>query len=253
MLDTYITDTQRLLQNPAPATGGLYTTAQITAAINKARRHLAVKAEAIRRIGTISTASGTRVYSFDDIDIGVEATTGVAGILNVRRINYAVGDGEQRLDAVAWEWFDQYYLNNPVPLGDQNDPGSRYPRQWSQYGQGGSSSAELTDTSGTIYINPLPDDTYELRCDCLCYPSPLEDDATVEALPALFTDAVPFVAAWYVLLGAQNQARRADAEAYYKYGMDYWQTGREGANPVVNRPIFEQGIDPAQKGKAGAR
>ena len=253
MLTTYITDTQRLLQNPAPSAGGLYSDAQITAAVNKARRHLAVKAEAIRVIGTISTVAAQRAYSLGAINIGVEATTGISGILNVRRINYAIGDGEKRLDAVSWEWFDLYYLNDPVPLGDQNDPGSRWPRQWAQYAQGGSASAELSDTSGSIYINPLPDDIYNLRCDCLCYPVPLENDDTVEALPVLFTDAVPFIAAWYVLLGAQNQARRADAEAYYKYGMDYVGVGREGANPSVNRPIFEQAPDPAQKGKAGAR
>lgn len=253
MLTTYITDTQRLLQNPAPSASGLYSDAQITAAINKARRHLAIKGETIRRIGTISTIDATRTYSFATINIGVAATTGIGGILNVRRINYAVGDGEQRLDAVSWEWFDLYYLNNPVPLGDANNPGSRTPQQWAQYAQGGSASTDLSDVSGTVYINPLPDGVYDLRCDCQCYPIPLTDNTTVEATPAMFTDAVPFIAAWYVLLGAQNQARRADAEAYYKYGMDYIGVGRDGANPVVNRPIFEQGEDPAQRGKAGAR
>lgn len=253
MLDAYITDTQRLLQNPAPASGGLYSSAQITAAINKARRHLAVKGEAIRRIGELDTVNAQRVYSFASINLGVSATTGIGGILNVRRVNYVVGDGEKRLDAVSWEWFDLYYLNDPVPLGDTNNPGSRVPKQWAQYAQGGSAFEGLSDTSGSIYINPLPDSVYSLRCDCLCYPVPLEDDTTIEALPVVFTDAVPFIAAWYVLLGAQNQSRRADAEAYYKYGMEYVGVGREGSNPVVNPAIFEQGIDPAQKGKAGAR
>lgn len=254
MLTTYITDTQRLLQNPAPSASGLYSDAQITAAVNKARRHLAIKAEAIRKIGTIATIAATREYSFANINVGVAATTGIAGILNVRRVSYAVGDGEKRLDGVSWEWFDLYYLNDPVPLGDQNNPGSRWPRQWAQYAQGGSASTDLVSVgSGSLYINPLPDDIYNLRCDCQCYPVLLTDDTTVEAIPAPFVDAVPFIAAWYVLLGSQFQARRADAEAYYKYGMEYVGIDREGANPVVNRPLFEQAMDPAQKGKAGAR
>lgn len=251
MLDTYLTDTKRLLQNPAPATGGLYTDPLITASINKARRHLAIKGECIRKIGTISTISGTRVYSFSGVNIGVAATTGIAGILNIRRINFATGDGEKFVTPRAWEWFDLYYLNNPVPLGDPDNPGNRWPRNWAQYGQGGSASADLSDTSGSFYVDPVPDDAYELRCDCLCYPVPLEDDTTVEALPVLFTDAVPFIAAWYVLLGAQNQARRADAEGYYKYGIEYVGIGRMGSNPSVIRPIYEQADDPAQAGKAG--
>lgn len=252
MLDVYTTDTRRLLQNPSPASAGLYSTADITAAINKARRHLAIKGECIRRIGTISTVSGTRSYSFGGVDIGVAAVTGVAGILNIRRINYVVGDGEKYITPRPWEWFDQFCLNNPVPLGDQNNPGSRTPRVWAQYGQGGSASSGLSNTSGSFYIDPLPDDVYDLRCDCQCYPVPLVDDTTVEAIPVVFTDAVPFIAAWYILLGSQNQARRADAEGYYKYGMDYVGVGRTGSNPAVLRPQYEQADDPAQSGKAGA-
>lgn len=253
MLTSYITDTQRLLQSPAPATAGLYSEGQITAAINKARRHLAIKGEVLRKIGTISTVAAQREYSFATIDIGVAATTGLAGVLNVRRINRVVGSGELRLDAVSWEWFDAYCLNDPIPEGNADDPGSRYPRTWAQYGQGGSASAEIGDISGSFYLDPLPDAIYELRLDCLCYPITLTDNNTVEAIPPMFTDAVPFIAAWYILLSAQNQARRADAEAYYKYGMDYIGVGREGSNPSVNRPIFEQANDPAQRGKAGAR
>ena len=91
------------------------------------------------------------------------------------------------------------------------------------------------------------------RLDCQCYPIPLVTDDTNEALPITFTDAVPFLAAWYALLGAQNQARRADADGYYQYAMSYIGVAREGSNAAVLRPFFEQGIDPAQKGKAGAR
>lgn len=252
MLDSYILDTQRLLQNPVPTTG-LYSDALITSAINKARRQLAAKSECIRKIGTISTANATREYEFSDIDLGVSATTGIAGVLNVRRISFVTGDGEKYITPRPWEWFDQFCLNTPVPLGDQNDPGSRWPRTWSQYGQGASLDASLSGSSGTFYIDPLPDSVYVLKCDCLCFPNALAEDDDVEALPALFTDAVPFGAAWYVLLGSQNQARMADAERYYKYFNEYQELARNGANPAVLRPQYEMAGDPAQKGKAGAR
>lgn len=255
MLANYILDTQRLLQNPVPTTG-LYSDALIISAVNKARRQLAASSECIRKIGTISTVDLQREYEFSDVDIGDSDVTGIAGILNIRRINFVTGDGEKYITPRSWEWFDQYCLNDPVPLGDQNNPGSRWPRTWAQYSQGASLDAELSGSTGTFYLDPLPDGVYDLKCDCLCFPVQLTttgDDEEPEALPALFTDAVPFFAAWYVLLGSQNQARMADAERYYKYFKEYENRARNGANPAVLRPQYEMADDPAQKGKAGAR
>lgn len=250
MLTQYITQTQRLLQNPAPATG-LYSTAAVTEYINIARKQLAGEGECIRRIGTIDTVAGQRAYSFADIDIGVAATTGIAGVFNVRRINYAVGDGQAYVTPRPWEWFDQYCLNNPVPLS--GDLGTRYPQTWSQYGQGGGAPTDGPSQSGSFYIDPIPDNVYTLYCDCVCYPVSLEDDDTPEAIPYIFTDAVPFFAAWYALLSTQTQARRADAEAFYSYYQEFLQRARKIANPSVLGWQYEQAPDPAQQGKAGAR
>ena len=251
MLAIYLLETQRLLQNPTP-TRGLYSDELLTSAINKARRQLAGSSECVRRIGTIDTADLQREYLFSNINVGNSLTTGVQGVLNVRRISYVVGAGEKWLTPRPWEWFDQYCLNNPVPLGDPDNPGARWPRVWAQYGQGGSLDAALTNATGSFYIDPIPDGVYTLKLDCLCFPVALTSDSTPEALPALFTDAVPFLAAWYVLLGAQNQARMADAELYYKYAKEYEDRARNASNPAVLRPQYEMGADPAQRGKAGA-
>lgn len=248
MLNTYITQTQRLLQNPAPATG-LYSPTAVTDYINIARKQLAGESECIRVIGTIPTVNAQRSYSFASINLGSPA--GVDGVFNVRRINFATGDGQQYVTPRAWEWFDQYCMNNPVPLS--GDPGSRFPKRWSQYGQGGGAPSGGSAQSGSFYVDPIPDDVYTLYCDCVCYPTTLLDDTTPEAIPFIFTDAVPFFAAWYALLSNQTQARRADAEAYYSYYQEFLARARRIANPSVLGWQYEQSSDPAQQGKAGAR
>lgn len=243
MLTTYITQTQRLLQNPAPSTG-LYSTASVTDYINVARKQLAGEGECVRRIGTIDTVVGQREYSFADIDIGASATTGIAGVFNVRRINFASGDGQLYVNPRPWEWFDQYCLNTPLaPTG--------VPTTWSQYGQGGGAPSGGSFQSGSFFLDPIPDVIYTLYCDCVCYPITLVDDDTREAIPFIFTDAVPFFAAWYALLSNQTQARRADAEAYYGYYQEFLKRARTIANPSVLAWQYEQNPDPAQSGKAG--
>jgi len=250
VLTTYITQTQRLLQNPAPATG-LYSEALVKDAINTARKQLAGEAQCIRVIGSIDTVADQRVYSFADIDLGGAA--GVAGIFHVRRINFATGDGQKFVTPRPWEWFDQFCLNNPVPFGNADNPNDRYPQTWSQYGQGGGAPTGGSAQSGSFYLDPPPDIAYTLYCDCVCYPVTLVDDSTLEAIPFIFTDAVPFFAAYYVLLTSQTQARRADAESYYGYYQTFLDRARKIANPSVLTWQYEQSPDPAQQGKAGIR
>ena len=253
MLDEYVARTQELLQNPVPATNPLYSEAQIKRYVNRARMQLAGEGQCIRRIGTIDTVADQREYDFADINIGVSATTGIAGVFNVRRINFTSGDGELYVTPRAWEWFDQYCLNNPVPFGDQSNPAARYPQVWSQYSQGGGNPALVSSQSGSFYLNPIPDTVYTLKCDCQCYPVSLTDDNTPEAIPFIFTDCVPFFAAYYALLGSQMQARRADAEAYYGYYLTFLERARKITNPAVLTWQSEQAEDPAQAGKAGSR
>lgn len=248
MLEQYITRTQRLLQNPAP-NNSIYPRELIIDYVNTARRQLAGESRCIRRIGTIDTVVDQRPYSFADINIGVAATTGIAGIFHVRRINYVSGDGELYIAPRPWEWFDQYCLNNPVPLS--GELGTRVPQTWSQFGQGGQTPNATTVQSGSFYLDPIPDSVYTLRCDCVCYPNDLETDDNPEAIPFLFTDAVPFFAAYYALLGSQAQARRADAEAYYGYYQTFIERARIASNPDVLQWQYEGSSDPAQAGKAG--
>lgn len=240
MLNAYIDQTQRLLQNP-PAPTSLYATADLTAWINVARGQLAGEAECIRKIGTISTVVDQQEYAFSAINTGVAATNGIEGVINVRRISYNVADGQRWIAPRSWEWFDFYVLNDPVPQGS-------YPRTWSQYAQGAAPGNTGAESGGSFYINK-PNLVYTLNCDCVCYPAALADDTDPEAIPYLWTDAVPFFAAYYALLSAQNNARLADAERYYNHYQTFVERARKSSNPSVNRWMYQQAGDPAQAAK----
>jgi hypothetical protein len=242
VLNAYLTQTKRLLQNPsAPTT--LYSPADLTDYINVARGQLAGEARCVRLLSTISTVVGQRNYNFSDL----ATATGIAGILHVRSIRYAVGQGYKWMSPRSWPWFEYYYLNNPVPP-------SGAPQQWSQFGQGASGvnlpMAGATG-SGTFFVNPLPDLVYVLTCDCACYPTPLASDSDPEVIPYEWTDAVPFYAAYYALLSSQTSARMADGERYYQYYQQFVQRARDAATPDILQYQYEQQPDPTALNQMG--
>lgn len=245
MLTAYQTSLQNLLQLPgAPTT--LYPTVNLDSWINTARGQLAGEGECIRSIGTISTVIGQRNYNFSALNFGSSVTTGIQGAINVRRISYNVGTGTQWIPPREWEYFDLYYMNNPVPV---NGP----PVVWAQYAQGAATPATGSAATGSFYIDPPPDIVYTLNCDCVCYPIVLANDTTVEAIPYLWTDAVPFFAAYYAFLTAQTGARMADAERMYGYYKEFLNRARMMSNPSVNRSQYEQAADPASINKLGVQ
>jgi hypothetical protein len=244
LLTAYLNATRRLLQNPSSASTQLYSDADLTTYINTARGQLAGEAECIRVLATIPTILVIRNYSFASLNIGVPATTGIQGVIHVRSIRYAVASGYQWIAPRAWEWLEFYYLNNPVP-----DTGA--PTDWAQYGQGSSGQSTGSSASGSFFLTPLPDQIYTLTCDCVCYPIALVNDATVEAIPYLWTDAVPYFAAYLALLSAQTNARRADAEAYFGYYTTFLNRARQFSNPSVLRGNYEQSVDITATNKLG--
>jgi hypothetical protein len=230
------------LQNPAAPTA-LYATADLDLWINQARGQVAAEAECVRTIGTVSTVSSQRPYDFTSINIGVAATTGRAGVIKIDSILYTSGSGQKWITPRAWNWFQLYSMNNIAPT-------NAAPTSWAQYRQGaGYASNTPTTASGSFYLDPPPDTTYTLNCDCACYPIDLVDDTTVEAIPFLWTDAVAFFAAYFALLSAQNNARMADAERYFNMYKMFMDRARAAANPSVNRWMYSQGGDPIQVAK----
>jgi hypothetical protein len=248
VLNNYLTATQVLLQLPGTAATTLYNTADLIRYINTARGQLAGEAECIRELATINTAIGQQAYNFSTLNTGVQATTGVQGAIHMRSMRYSVpgASGSLWVTPRPWEWFELYYLNNAAP-----DSGP--PTAWAQYGQGAAPGATGSGASGSFYVNPLPDVAYVLNCDCVCYPQPLASDNDVEAIPYLWTDAVPFFAAYYALMSAQTNARMADAIQYYKMYKEFIDRARRASNPSVNRWQYEQAGDPAEATKMGIK
>jgi hypothetical protein len=215
MLAQYLIATKNLLQSPGSPVG-LYSDSNLTLWINTARGQVAGEGECVRVIGTISTIIGQNSYSFFSINLGNDVINGIEGVIHVRRINYGVASGQKRINTKSWEWFDTYRLSNPVP-------NSGPPTEWAQYGQGSASvdppsgGAFTTGiASGTFYIDPLPDLAYTLYCDCVCYPQTLAQDSDIECLPYLWTDAVPYFAAYLALMSAQTGQRIQEAQEMKK-------------------------------------
>lgn len=235
MLDAYLLQTRQLLQNPA-APNPLYSSTDLTTYINRARGQLAGESESIRAIGTLNTVVGQRVYDFSDIVIPNAATIGIAGVFKIRMASYGLGDGQRLMTVRGWEWFNSYKLNTPVPQSGQ-------PSDWSQYGQG---------SSGSIYIDPLPDAVYALSLDCVCLPEALALDADPEAIPFPWTDAVCFFAAYYALLSSQNAARQNDADRMMSRYQEFTNRARRYSNPDLQQSIWSQASDPTLPAKLGA-
>jgi hypothetical protein len=229
--------------NPSAPTA-LYSTADLDTYINTARGQLAGESESVRYLGTISTVINQRAYNFSSINTGVSATNGISGIINVRSIKYAIGSGYRWLKPVAWPWFDMFLYSNPTPV-------SGPPRTWSQYGQGSAPGATGAGAGGSFYIDPPPDTIYTLLVDSVCYPIALVDDTTVEALPYLFTDAVPYFASYLALMGSQTGQRQAEAARLFDLYQTFVGRARQAANPSITTGIWQGGPDPTAISKLG--
>lgn len=221
-LFTYLKQAQRLLRENRQE---LVDPEDLIDYINSARGQVAGKGECIRVIGTINTVLGQRAYQFSGIGLGTPSSTGVQGIINVRRINYNSGSGQIWFQPRSWPWFDLYHLNTA-------NPASGPPHEWAQYGQG---------SGGSFYIDPLPDGVYTLNCDCVCFPINLATDTDVEAIPYLWTDAVPYFSAYLAMLNMQNQEAAGKMMKLYE---EFMGLARAAANPSVNRYLYPQAVDP---------
>lgn len=232
-LTNYLAQTRRLLQNP-PATTSLYTTADLTIFINLARSQLAGENQCIRAMGTLAFAMGSRSANFTSINTGVSATTGIAGVLNIKQASIALASGALFMRVRSFPWFNQYHLMSAVQVPGQ-------PKVYAQYSQG---------VNGSLYIDPLPDTDYSLNLDCVCYPIPLVDDTTVEAIPYPWTDCVPFFACYYAYMSAQRQG---DADLFYKRYQEFAQRGRDMSNPDVLTHLYPQARDLTLVNKLGVQ
>lgn len=218
-LFAYQQQTQRLIKDGAQKDANL---ADLTGYINEARVQLAGESLSIRVMGTLAVVGANQgPYPFSAISLA--GATGVAGILSVQTIWYQVGDGRQWIEPRPWPWFSLYEFNSPVLT-----PAS--PRMWTQYSQG---------VNGTLYFN-LPDVDYTISVDTVCYPVPLVNDATVEAIPQPWTTAIPYYAAYLAYLAAQTGDKEAMADKMLDRYTQFVARGRKFSTPEILPQTYSQ-------------
>jgi hypothetical protein len=232
MLNAYLSSFTNLIQAPS-APVPLISAAQATAYINSARGQVASEGECIRVYSTLAVTAASQQYAFSAITVPA-GTQGVQGVLNVRLANYSIpgaSSGAIYIRPRPWEWFQLYHLSKSTPVAAP-------PAVFAQYGQG---------ALGTLWFNLLDTD-YTVNLDTVCYPIPLVDDTTFEAIPYLWTDAVPYYAAW---LGMMQEQRQSDADRMMERYKDLMQRARKGSTPSVLPGIYAQGDDPFMTNRLG--
>lgn len=230
-LFAYQQQVQRLIRDVAQKD---VNPADLKVYVNQARTWLAGDSQAIKVIGTYTLIPGSQgPYPFS----GITLTPGVQRVLNVRQQWYLVGAGQLWFRSRPWPWFTTYLMNSAAP--DQGPP-----KAWAQYGEG---------ESGTLYVGPQPDQIYTVKSDCVCVPIDLGDDTTVEVLPAPWTIAVPYYAAYLALLSAQTGARSEDAQRMFQL-YDQFATGaRRQVTPDIMPTNFPGQPNPVRDNQLGGK
>lgn len=231
MLNQYLAITQSLIQTPASPVP-LITAALLTQYINLARGQIAAQGECVPAIGAINTTAGISGYQFTTIQFSPADAPMIKSAIAIRMINLVTATGQRRVVVREWPWFNNYIIAKPV---ENTGP----PKVWTQYRQG--------SPEGVIFIN-IPDQAYALAIDAVCIPIDLVDDTTPEILPYLWTDAVPFYAAWYAFMAFQRQA---DADHMLERYTQMMGRARSGVTPGVLPGTFPQGPDPMLANRLG--
>lgn len=230
MLFSYLQQVQRLLGDVVQAR---YNRADLVFYVNQARGQLAGESECLRVYATLALAAGTQQYPFSAITL-TNAPAGTEGVLTVRTASYQVADGARQVMPRSWPWFNLYILCSP-------EPETGAPSVYAQYGQG---------ASGTLFFN-MPDQAYTLNLDTACYPAALALDTDPEAIPYLWTDAVPYYAAYLALLSMMGADDRAQ-KMLDLYGV-FVERARRAATPSVLQSNYEQTSDPTLANKLGSQ
>jgi hypothetical protein len=126
------------------------------------------------------------VYNFSDID--VTPFPGCGTVYHVRTISVIYANYRYTLYVAAFS--DYQAVIRQYPFQYQYVPAFA-----AQFGQG---------TAGSLFVYPLPSQTYQWEADCLCLPQDLTVDASVEIIPDPWTDAVKYFTAHLAYLDIQN-------------------------------------------------
>ena len=134
------------------------------------------------------------MYNFSDFDLST--FPGVKEIYYVRSASIIYANYRYSLPCYAFSIYQAYVRQYPFQY-------QYVPTFFSQFGQG---------AAGSLFFYPYPSQSYQVELDCCCIPSDLIDDQSVEAIPAPWTDAVPYFAGKLCFEELQN----LNAAKYYE-------------------------------------
>jgi len=232
-LANYLILTRALLQAPSSPIP-LIPDATLTIYVNNARTQVAAQGACVRRYLDLALVGGTQQYNFAAL---TGLGTGVSGVYQIRQFWYQLSGtaGTIWVPSRPFEYLALFgQLNTPV--AGAGGP----PEMWAQFGQG---------ETGSLFVDPIPDQAYAAKVDALGVPVPLVDDATPEAIPAIWTLAVPFYAAWFAFLSAQ---RASDADAMLKRFQEQMVLARNAGNPDLITENWSQSPDPEMANRLAA-
>ena len=235
LLSDYLAQTQNLLQYPGSATSGLYTQPNLFSYINIARTQVAAEGECARRYTSLAVTTTANQWPLSAVVL-TPGTSATFKVNQMWRLNTGLGPFTQTLlEARSFEWLSTYYSLVVAPSGP--------PKVWAPYNQG---------TMGSIFIAPTPDATYSLPVDAVVLPSPLSAPSDAETvIPGIWDVAVPYFAAYLALLGAQMQARAADAQRMLTLYETFMERARRFATPQVLPANYSQVPNQVQANQLG--
>jgi hypothetical protein len=163
-LSDYITECRRMLHD---ANGNFYTDSELTDYINAARIRLVRDTGCLRTYQTSSVAANQEIIPTASLPNGVST-------LDVLTLNLIWGNTRIALQYLPWTDFNarlryyQNYIGRPIAF--------------SMYGQ------------TSIYLGPVPDQTYVIELDTVVLPAPLTPLSPTETIPDPYTSPVAYYA-----------------------------------------------------------
>ena len=173
--------------------------------INIARNQVAGETECCRAQVPLTLVPSQQVYAFSAIAMPSASSQGVIAV----RLGFI---GSTRLDFRSFEWFSEFYWESGA-VGQ--------PVRMAQQGQG---------TLGSLYFDPVPNASFLVSLDTATLPAPLVDATSFEIIPAIWTDAVPYFAAY---MGFLQQGDKAAADDMFARYTAFVGRGRTAATPSV--------------------
>ena len=158
---------------------------------------------------------GQEVYNFSDVDLA--PYPGVKSVYGVRSVSIIYANYRYSLPMYSFSTYQSMIRQYPFQY-------QYVPTFCSQYGQG---------TGGSIYVYPLPSQTYQMEWDMQCLPYDIEDNTSVEAIVSPWDELPPYFAAHLAYARLQNfNASKYYLELYNQMAKDY--SGEARIGRVVN-------------------